>query len=287
MVIEQNVSRPPLRYYGGKWRLAPWIIDHFPEHRVYVEVFGGAAGVLLRKPVAPIEIYNDIDSIVVNFFKILRDQKDAQELSRLIKLTPFSREEFELSFEPTNDPLESARRLVVHTYFGFGSSTSANSCNGFRACSIKSERSYAQNWGGIPNAIIEASKRFASVTIEHLGFAEIISKYDSPKTLFYCDPPYPFGSRNVNHQQYSFEMSDMDHKNLACLLRNVKASVIVSGYKCLLYDSIYSGWGFDSKETTANGQFGSVPRTEYLWIKPFSKQEATPNTINKCSEFEF
>src|SRR5216684_3985217 len=122
-IINESLTvprRPPLRYYGSKWRIAPWIIDHFPAHRTYVEVFGGGAGVLLRKHRSHAEVYNDLDSAVFNFFSVLRTS--AQELCRLVDLTPYSREDFDLSADATEDQLESARRFVVRCFLGRGCS---------------------------------------------------------------------------------------------------------------------------------------------------------------------
>lgn len=106
-----TVSRPALRYLGGKWMLAPWIIQHFPPHQIYVEPFGGAASVLLRKPRVHAEIYNDLDGDVVNLFRVLRDPQAAADLIDRIALTPYSRAEFVASYEPTAEPVEWARRL--------------------------------------------------------------------------------------------------------------------------------------------------------------------------------
>ena len=95
MIADTTIKRPALRYYGGKWNLAPWIISFFPPHKNYVEPCGGAASVLLQKPRSPLETYNDFDGNVVNFFRVLRDRPD--ELIRKIRLTPWARAEYELS----------------------------------------------------------------------------------------------------------------------------------------------------------------------------------------------
>ena len=103
-----QIPIPVMRYHGGKWRIAPWVIGHFPAHRVYVEPFGGAAGVLLRKPPAAAEIYNDLDGEIVNVFRVLRDPNLNEQLARLCYLTPYSRAEHDLAQEPSTDPLEQA-----------------------------------------------------------------------------------------------------------------------------------------------------------------------------------
>lgn len=112
MTGPDKVTRPLLRYFGAKWRLASWIISHFPDHQLYCEPFGGSAGVLLRKPISSFEVYNDLDGDVVNFFRCLRDHP--KELQRLIDLTPYSREEYEAAFQSRGgEPLERARRYFV------------------------------------------------------------------------------------------------------------------------------------------------------------------------------
>lgn len=262
-----KLQRPPLRYHGGKWRIAPWIISHFPEHNTYVEVFGGAAGVLLRKQRSRSEVYNDLDSQVFNFFRVLRVPWLCAEMVRLVDLTPFSREEFELAYHSSDDPVEAARRFVARTYFGHGtSSMDPSDSNGFRSCDVRAGKSYAREWAGIPNAITAAADRFRAVMIENLDYRRLIPKFDHADTLFYVDPPYPMSTRQLGGKGYVHEMSDEDHRQLAWILKRSPAKILLSGYHCRLYDELYPEWRRVEKATTANGQMGAVSRTEVLWM---------------------
>jgi DNA adenine methylase len=264
--LDLRPTRPPLRYHGGKWRLATWIIQHLPAHRIYVEPFGGAAGVLLRKDPAKIEVYNDLDGAVVNFFQCLRDDQRRERLIRGVTLTPFSRAEFELSYEVASDPVEAARRFVVRCFFGHGTcSMDPLDSNGFRSCDILAGKSYAREWCGLPDALGRAAARLRSVTIENLDWRRLIPKFDGPDTLFYVDPPYPASTRVSGGKGYVHEMCDAAHRQLAWMLHAVRGRVLISGYPCRLYDELYRGWRRFEKQTTANGQVGAVPRMELLW----------------------
>ena len=259
-------ARPPLRYHGGKWRLAPWIIARLPAHRTYVEVFGGAAGVLLRKGRSQVEVYNDLDSQVVNLFRILREPVLRDRLIDGVALTPYSREEFYQSYEVTADPVESARRLVLRCYLGHGTGDmNPEGSNGFRSCDIRAGKSYAQEWARIPDALRGAAERFIGVTIEHLDFRRLIRKFDDRATLFYVDPPYPKSTRNSHGKGYVHELSDGDHRELAEMLRACRGRVMLSGYPCALYDELYHDWPRVEKQVQANGRVGAVSRREVLW----------------------
>ena len=259
-------TRPPLRYYGGKWRIAPWIISFIPQHDCWVEVFGGAGGVTLRKPRSKIEVWNDLDNQVFNFYRVLRNPEQLAQLVRGVDLTPFSRAEFELSFEQTNDPVEAARRFCVRTQFGHGTaSIDPRDANGFRSGDFKAGKSYAREWAGIPEAIVVAANRMQGVTIENLDYRKLIPKFDHPKAVMYVDPPYPMSTRTAGGKGYVHELSDEQHRELHWMLSRLKAKVLVSGYECRLYGELYRDWYRAEKQTTASGQLGAVPRTEVLW----------------------
>ena len=119
--INREIKRPIMRYFGGKWMLAPWIISHFPKHKVYVEPFCGAANVLLRKKPSKVEVLNDLYGRIVSCFRVLRDSEQAKRLQELLRLTPCSEEEYFACREMSDDPVEDARRLIVLGHQGHGS----------------------------------------------------------------------------------------------------------------------------------------------------------------------
>lgn len=133
------ISKPALRYHGGKFRLASWVMQFFPTHTCYVEPFGGAAGVLMQKPPAYAEVYNDLDQDMVNFFRVCRDPATRAQLMAECVMTPYARDEFDLAWQPADDQVERARRTVIRAQMGFGSAGATKGKTGFR---IDSKRDY-------------------------------------------------------------------------------------------------------------------------------------------------
>jgi DNA adenine methylase len=176
-------SRPVLRWHGGKWLLAPWIISHFPRHRVYVEPFGGAASVLLRKPRAYAEVYNDLDDLVVNLFRVLRDPESAELLRARLALTPFARTEFEAAWDDSGDDVERARRLIARSFMGFGSNAHSDlgkgaKTTGFRANSNRSGTTPAHDWANFPDVLPAVVERLRGVTIERRPAIQVMATHD-------------------------------------------------------------------------------------------------------------
>lgn len=264
-------SRPLLRWHGGKWLLAPWIISHFPKHRVYVEPFGGAASVLIRKPRSYAEIYNDLDDDVVNLFKVLRGPKeDAWELHHRLVLTPFSRTEFNEAYQQTDDPVERARRLIIRSFMGFGSDGHNGARpTGFRASSNRSGTTPAHDWENYSDALECIMARLAGVVIEHRPATEVMSQQDGPETLHYVDPPYVHATRSTAHnstrKNYTHEMTDADHVQLLDFLQTLKGMVVLSGYPHPMYENALSGWTRVERQALADG---ARVRTEVLWSNP-------------------
>lgn len=264
-----EITRPILRYHGGKFRLAPWIIERFPPHRVYVEPFGGAASVLLRKPRSFAEIYNDRWGVVVNVFRVARDPFQAEQLERALRLTPFARDEFEENWpDESADPIERARRAILRSFAGFGSaSTNGNYATGFRANSNRSNTTPAHDWVNYPGHIKAFTDRLAGVVIENRPAAQIIQTHDGLDTLHYIDPPYPHETRNMRrgNAAYEVEMTTEDHEQLAAVLQSCAGMVVLSTYPSELYERLYAGW---SREEVAALADGARDRTEVLYLNP-------------------
>lgn len=263
-------TRPVLRYHGGKWKLAPWIIAQFPPDRVYVEPFGGAASVLLRKPRAYAEIYNDLDGDVVNLFRVLRGPR-AGELVELLRLTPFARGEFKAAYEAADDPVERARRLVVRSYMGFGSpSSNVKVSAGFRANSNRSSTTPAHDWANYPDTLAGIIERLRRVVIECRAAADVMVQHDGSDTLHYIDPPYLPETRSAKLRKglgkrgaYAHEMTAADHEELLESLLVLRGMVVLSGYPSALYDDALADWTRLERRALADG---ARERTEVLWI---------------------
>lgn len=266
-------SRPVIRYHGGKWRLAPWIISHFPPHRVYVEPFGGGGSVLMRKPRARGEVYNDLWNRVVDVFKVLRDPALAADLARRLELTPFARAEFlganPAAFE-TDDIVERARLTIVRAYLGHGSnSTDETQSTGFRSNSMRSNTTPATEWANYPRQISAFVERMRGVVIESRPAIDVLRGFDGPDTLHYVDPPYVHATRSNGNKydvkQYRHEMTDEDHAALIAALQDLRGMVVLSGYAHPLYDEALADWR--RIETVALAD-GALERTEVLWLNP-------------------
>ena len=268
------IRRPVLRWHGGKWRLAPWIIGHLPPHDAYCEPYGGAASVLLRKPPAPLETVNDLHGRLVNFFTILREQAD--ELVRAIELTPYARAEFQRAHQPAADPLEDARRLYVLANQGRGGAASGRTRAGWRAEHNPTHRLVPPR-DFTATHLRAIAARLKHVQIEQADALTVIARYDAPGTLHYVDPPYVRAARNPrSHGRYAHDLSDADHRALAELLHQVQGMVVLSGYPSRLYAELYGDW--QRLDRTARDD-AATARIESLWRNPaaaHASKEAQP-----------
>lgn len=230
----------------------------------------------MRKPRCYAEVYNDVWDTVVNVFKVMRDPATAKELERVLRLTPYARHDFlqtgEIDLAKIADPIEKARLTIFRSFAGFGSaSTNSKYATGFRASSNRSGTTPAHDWANYPQNVDSFIQRLSGVTIKSKDYSEVIKQQDSTDTLFYADPPYPHCTRNMKrgNAAYAHELTDNMHVQLADQLRQIKGMAVVSGYRCGLYDELFSGWVRLEKNAFADG---ASPRVECLWINENAMQ---------------
>ena len=266
--------RPPLKWYGGKHYLAEWIVSQFPDHRIYLEPFGGGASVLLKKPSVEVETYNDVDLRLTRFFRVLRDRGD--EFIKRVSLIPYSQLEFEAAKADTLrvGDVENAIADFVRwrqSFAGKGQSWSytTSRARGGMAGDVNA-------WWTAIDGLPQVIDRLRRVQIICQSAFEAIPRFDHEEGLIYCDPPYVHGSRcKQSTNVYHAEMSDDDHKKLASVLAKCKAAVVLSGYDSPLYDSLYGNWKKVTR-TIANHAAGGSRKgreTECLWIKPAKRRK--------------
>jgi len=260
----------PIKYYGSKWSVAPWIIRHFPPHKSYIEPLGGSAAVLLNKPRSELETYNDIDGAVVNYFRMIRDEPF--ELSRVLRATPWARAEFEFAvdtFEASNDPIERARRFAVASFMSVSQRWREMENPGVRMLKNADGRysKPAFDLERVAAGLNEIAERLTGVQIENRDWFNVAIEYANNDSLIYFDPPYPLETRG-DRRGYAFEWDGDDHWNAVSLLQQIPGFVVVSGYRCDLYDRLYADWPrFDSEPVLTNSG-GS--RVESIWLSPYT-----------------
>ena len=266
-----TITAPVIRYHGGKFRLAPWVIEHFPPHQIYIEPFGGAAGVLMQKPRSYAEVYNDLDGDIVNLFRVLQNAAQREALAELLVLTPYARDEFEQAWIYTDEPIERARRTVIRAQMGFGSAGATKGVTGFRIDCRRKYGTAQQLWTRFPDQLATIGMRLADVMIENRPGVDVMLSHDSPQTLHYVDPPYMHSTRvkgSSKGRYYRHEMDDEQHASLLTSLTQLQGMVVLSGYPNDLYNDCLDGWTVNTTTARISAGRGSDTRTECLWLNP-------------------
>lgn len=285
----------PFRWYGGKYSHLDFILPQLPRTHQYVEPFGGSAAVLVNREPSPVETYNDIDSEVVNFFEVLRENRD--ELLEKIALTPFSREQLAEAVEKKHDDelddVERARLFFVRagqTRSGLAQEATPGRWAYCKSTSRRDMSGAVSRYHGRLEQLYDVADRLRRVQIENKPATEVVQRHDDEDTLFYCDPPYPHEVRGDTNS-YAHEMSDEDHRDLAEVLNDCEGKVAISGYRCDLYEELYGGdkWvRIDDEEKTMHTTKDT--RQEALWLnyeppnREVSGTDATQQTLTEATD---
>lgn len=285
----QSMSSP-VQWVGGKGIIGSWIVSHFTQHQQFIDVFGGGASVILAKPPSAIEVYNDLDEGLVNFWRVVRDWPKFNELQHRIKLTPYSRQEFEeakTNWASQTDEIDRAFQWFLVARMSFSGDFNA----GWSHSVGMSRRGMAGAVSRYLSAIEmlpAVHLRFMRVQIEHSDFRMILRRYDSPDTLFYCDPPYIQETRKST--RYRVEMTNTDHEEMVSMLLGLKGKAVLSGYRHPIYEPLETaGWArhdlltscYAAGRTAASGLQGEgnalrmQERTESVWVSPHDGVQMT------------
>jgi DNA adenine methylase len=261
--------RGPFGYYGGKQRLASQLVANLPPHNAWVEAFCGSAALTLAKEPAQIEVINDLNGEVVNFFRQLRD--DSSRLCDLLRLTPYSREELKLARLPSSQltDLERARRFFVAAMMAingsFGKASGGYSySNSYTRHNMEARVS---RWKTMPDYLEQISERLSRVRVENKDAIDLFGDFrNRPATLVYLDPPYLADrERGYDHDQCTAEY----HERLLISVAKAKCMVFLSGYESDLYNDYLTrahGWRKLKIKTTTRGHNGKdFERQEFVW----------------------
>lgn len=265
----QGGRRIVFGWYGGKFSHLDWLLPLLPNCHHYCEPFAGSGAVLLNRDPSPVETYNDIDGDVVNFFKVLRDKYE--ELIRAITLTPFSREEYHRAIYGSTHgvgEVECARRFYIkarQTRTGLAQTASLGRWANCKDTSRAGMSGVVSRWLGGVEALDDIAQRLIRVQIENRPAVDVIRLYDSPGTLFYCDPPYLHATRG-DDKAYGFEMDEKQHRDFALAANKCRGKVAVSGYDHPLMDEFFNSERW-FKTIGANKTIHSTKgvRQEILW----------------------
>lgn len=259
-----------LNYYGAKQQMLKYIVPYLSiKHDVFIEVFGGAGTILLNKRRSKNEIYNDVDSELVNFFRVIRDKQKLEKLKNFINNTPYSREEF-YYFKKILDKTPLSWERAAKFYY-------------LHMCSFSGiGKAFNVSFKRHPKLLYEIAEkldlvrdRFKGVFIENKSYEDIFSLYNDSNILYYMDPPYTKESR-ANYGDYKFEMDSEKQSQFLKEVVKLKSKIIISAYDSKQYD-ILLDYGFIKKEfkvdvpSSKKKNIATPKATEILWLSKHFK----------------
>ena len=291
--------KSPIVWLGGKGRLAERITTLLPKperHLTYVEPFAGGASILFSRRPAGIEVINDANGDIVNFFTVLRDHGD--RLREYLQNTPYSRQIFEdwRTVDPaTLPPLERAARFFYLSRSSFMASGAAGDRKPSWAFARIDDNRARSVMKVVDEELLTVRDRLRNVYIECGDALEVIRRFDAPQTVFYCDPPYHPETRS--NGGYADELAD--HDELLDNLEAVQGMVAISGYPHESYDRlVQKGWQRHdfalecptgrTRQSADNRLAGGIDtgRTECVWVNPALRKRLVLDWSPQASLFD-
>lgn len=252
-------------YLGSKFSILPWLLPKLPRTKSFVEVFGGSMVVTINREPSPIETYNDINSRVVNFFRVLRTQPD--ELITSLHLTPYSIQEYDEAWiVDTDTPLEAARKFFVRIRQSYLAAGGQNRRKGWQVATRESRCKISEavnKYLASVDGLAELVNRLKVVQIENRQWDYVMKAYDTKQTLFYCDPPYDLEKRSGGND-YEFDFTEQDHHALHEQCRQTTGLIAVSGYDSDFMKDLWKDFQFTKGPVRKNNRTNRTVH-ECLW----------------------
>jgi len=255
------------KYYGGKQRLAKYIIPHLPSHTEYYELFGGAGSVLVNKKPSKFELYNELDDRMYNL--MCQVQCNSDYLIKELKKVEFSLETF-----------KDACDKIKNCQLGYEESIYFYIVKNMSRCGIGESGSFSPDrenghdktnaWNTAIDNIKNVSKRLKDVKLKNYNALEFLDDNSFYKnSLIYLDPPYVASTRKSSNN-YKYEMTNDQHIEMATKLNKLNCKIVISGYESDLYNNLYKDWRkiqIKSKNYAGNQSGTRLDKVEVLWIK--------------------
>lgn len=263
----------PLKYHGGKAYLAKRIIAMFPPRGTwihYVEPYFGGGSVLLENdPEGISEVVNDLNEELTNFWITLQNADTWRDFCRIVQAVPFSEVEFGSALTAKVFGSDVDRAV---NFFIVCRQSLAGRMKSFTGITRTRTRRGMNNevsaWLTAVEGLPAVHERMKRVLILNRDAVDVVVKEDSPKTLFYLDPPYLHETRATT-SDYAHEMTRADHKKLLNALGNVRGRFLLSGYRSDLYDDFAKHFGWNREDITipnhAAGGKSKRIMTECVW----------------------
>lgn len=244
--------KPIISYSGGKSRQAEWISNHFASHDMYIEPFFGMGSVFFHKPPSKCEIINDLESIIFNFWTVIKNKASSKRLSNLLMITPLCEDILEHYRKTPDDPVEQALAFLVHQKIGFEGGLAAQTNTAY----MPKRSSDIRNFSRLGGKIKHFCERLRKAYISNRCALKLIKRYCMDESaLIYLDPPY------VDKGQYY--NTSCNHEEMLYIITQAKCKIVLSGYASDLYESKLKGWRHETSETTTRMH---TARIEHIWL---------------------
>lgn len=250
------MNKPFFPWIGGKRRLIKHILPLFPEHTTYVEPFCGGAALFFAKEPSQLEVINDINSELVNLYRVVKNHLD--ELVRQFRWDLVSREQFGWHKNQPTEQLTDIQRAARFFYLqrtAFGGKVEGQTFG------VDATRAPRLNLLRLEEDLSAAHLRLSRTMVEHLPWADCIQRYDRPGTLFYCDPPY-WGTVG-----YGVEFGLDNYARMAELAKSIKGRMIISVNDIPEMRQVFAGLTIQTVDITYTvGGGGKGSKTQELII---------------------